>query len=158
MYLGLKINYNNKFSVAQKNLYDRASRAMFVLLRTCRQLSLPVDIQVDLFDKMIAPILLYGCEVWGFGSCELATKLQLRFYKIVFKLKKSTPNAMIFGELGRYPLDVNMKCRMLCYWYKLISPIHKNKFSSIVYCFTYKLYINKMIESNYLCFIGKNLK
>eukprot|EP00916_Digyalum_oweni_P018122 GHVL01030444.1.p1 GENE.GHVL01030444.1~~GHVL01030444.1.p1 ORF type:complete len:236 (+),score=13.61 GHVL01030444.1:277-984(+) len=64
---------------------------------------------------------------------------------------------MIFGELGRYPLDVNMKCRMLCYWYKLISPIHKNKFSSIVYCFTYKLYINKMIESNYLCFIEKTL-
>ena len=132
MYLGIKFNYNNKFSVAQKNLYDRASRAMFSLIRTCRELQLPADIQIDLFDKMIAPILLYGREIWGFNSCELATKLQLRFYKIVFKLKKSTPNVMVFGEVGKYPLELNIRCRMLCYWYKLASLANKHKFSSVV--------------------------
>jgi hypothetical protein len=157
MYLGIQINYNNKFSVAQKNLYDRASRAMFALLRTCRQLSLPVDIQIDLFDKMIAPILVYGCEIWGFGSCELAIKLQLRFYKIVFRLKKSTPNIMVFGELGKYPLDVNIKCKMLCYWFKLINPVNKNKLSSIMYRFTHKLYMQDMIASDYLSFIENTL-
>ena len=143
--------------MAQKNLYDRASRAMFTLLRTCRQLSLPVDIQIDLFDKMIVPILLYGCEIWGYGSCALATKLQLRFYKIVFRLRKSTPNAMVFGELGKYPLDVNMKCRVLCYWYKLIDPVNKNKLSSIIYKFTYRLYMEKNVASDYLAFIEKTL-
>ena len=24
--------------------------------------------KLDLFDKMIKPVLLYGCEVWGFGK------------------------------------------------------------------------------------------
>ena len=32
LYLGLKLNYNNRMNVAQKDLYDRASRAMFGLL------------------------------------------------------------------------------------------------------------------------------
>ena len=32
---------------------------------------LSVKIQLDLFDKMIKPILLYGCEVWGFGKNEV---------------------------------------------------------------------------------------
>ena len=32
-YLGVCFNYNNKFKVAQKSLYDKASRAMFGLLK-----------------------------------------------------------------------------------------------------------------------------
>ena len=64
---------------------------------------------------------------------------------------------MVFGELGKYPLDVNMKCRMLCYWFKLIDPANTNKFSSIVYKFTYKLYTQKNVASDYLGFIEKTL-
>ena len=33
VYLGLKLNYNNRMNVALKDLYDRASRAMFSLLK-----------------------------------------------------------------------------------------------------------------------------
>ena len=100
LYLGLNLNYNNKFNLAQKRAYDRASRAMFCLLKRCRKLSLPLDIQVELFEKMISPILLYGSELWGYEKCELANKLQLRFYKLLLGLKKSTPSCMILGELG----------------------------------------------------------
>ena len=32
-YLGVCFNYNNKFNVAKKSLYDKASRAMFGLLK-----------------------------------------------------------------------------------------------------------------------------
>lgn len=63
LYLSVKLNYNNKFSVVKMNLYDRAYQAMFSLLFTYRKLSLLADIQVDLFDKMIDPILLFGCGV-----------------------------------------------------------------------------------------------
>ena len=27
---------------------------------------LPLDLQLQLFDQLILPILLYGCEIWGF--------------------------------------------------------------------------------------------
>ena len=31
-YVGIKLNYNNSFKVAQRDIYDKASRAMFALL------------------------------------------------------------------------------------------------------------------------------
>jgi hypothetical protein len=65
-YLGVVFNYNNSFAKAFKERYTLASRAMFLLLKRCRQACLPLDIQIDLFEKFIHPILLYGCEVWGF--------------------------------------------------------------------------------------------
>lgn len=27
--------------------------------------NLPVTCQLELFDKIVVPVLLYGCEVWG---------------------------------------------------------------------------------------------
>ena len=48
-YLGICFNYN-KFNVAQKSLYYKATRAMFSLLKKCRKLMLPLDIQIELID------------------------------------------------------------------------------------------------------------
>ena len=95
------------------SLYDKASRALFGLLKKCRKLMLPLDIQIELFDRLIVPILLYGCEVWCPMMTNLASKLQLRFYKIILKLSKSTPSCMVYGELGQFPLEVPAKCRMV---------------------------------------------
>jgi hypothetical protein len=46
----------------------KALKAMYEVLKMGRLYKLSVKIQLDLFDKMIKPILLYGCEVWGFGK------------------------------------------------------------------------------------------
>ena len=51
--------------MAEKDLYDKASRAMFGLIAKCRRLKLPIDIQMKLFDNVVKPIMLYVCEVWG---------------------------------------------------------------------------------------------
>ena len=61
---------------------------MFSLLRKIRILNLPLEIQIQLFDKMIKPILSYGCEIWGFGTLELLERVQLKFLKYVLNLKK----------------------------------------------------------------------
>ena len=38
---------------------------MFSLMRKARSLQLPIDLQLHLFDKVVSPVILYGCEVWG---------------------------------------------------------------------------------------------
>ncbi len=38
---------------------------MYAIIGKCRKLGLPIDLQRELFDRMIVPIMLYGCEVWG---------------------------------------------------------------------------------------------
>ena len=49
---------------------------------------------------MVAPILLYGSEVSGFEKGGVLESLYLQFYKIILKAKKSTPNVILYDELG----------------------------------------------------------
>ena len=75
----------------------RARKAMFSVLRKLRKLQLPVDLQIHLFDSMVVPILLYGSEVTGFENSDILERLCTQFYKIILKVKKTTPNVMLYG-------------------------------------------------------------
>ena len=52
-------------------------------------------------DQMIMPILLYGCEVWGYIKFEQIEVFQRNQPRRIPKLRKEVPNLMIYGELGR---------------------------------------------------------
>lgn len=62
---------------------------------------------------------MYGCELWGFGNVDIIERVQLKFFKHILCLKKSTPSFMIYGELGVYPLSVDIQTRVISYWTKL---------------------------------------
>jgi hypothetical protein len=154
VYLGLKLNYNNKWHVAQKDLYNRASKAMFVLVKKCNENMLPVDLIIDLIDKTVLPVLTFGCEIWGSEMSDIVLKLQLRFYKFILKLRLSTPSMMVFGETGKYPISVVIKTRMLCFWFKLCNNCENNgKFSNIIYNCLLSLYRQGVHKNKYLCSI-----
>ena len=133
-YLGVVFNYNNRFGKAQKSQCVTASRAMFSLLKRCRHEKLPIDIQLDLFEKCVHPVLLYGCEVWACENMEVICRMQLRFLKIVLGIKSTTPTCMVLGELGRFPIEIEAKIRMLAFWYKLVNDMEmgSNKLSSLL--------------------------
>ena len=59
------MNYNNKFDKAMKKQLDQGRKAQFFLLVKAKKMLLPIDIQCNLFEKLIFPIMLYGCEIWG---------------------------------------------------------------------------------------------
>ena len=69
---------------------------LFSLLQTARRQNLPIDVVMDLFDKMVVPVLLYGCEIWGYENLSLLEKLQLKAIKFMLHLHKSTNNAMVY--------------------------------------------------------------
>ena len=66
-------------------------------------------------------LLLYGSEVTGFENHDNLERLCLQFYKIILKAKKSTPNLMLYGELGRHPLSVSIKSRMIGFWQCMVN-------------------------------------
>ena len=43
-----------------------------------------------------------------------------KFCKHILNLNSSTPNYMVYGELGRYPLAINVKVRMITFWANMI--------------------------------------
>lgn len=125
-YLGILFNRSGSFLAAKKYIASQASRAMFSLLKKARSLLLSLDIQIELFQKTIRPILLYGSEVWGFGNLNILVQVQLKFLKHILNVKKSTPNCIVYGETGVLPLKVDIQCRMISYWSKLVCPVTNN--------------------------------
>ena len=94
---------------------------MFLLYTRIRNLNLPVDCQFKLFDQTILPILLYGCEIWGFENYDLIESVHVEFLRRVLHLKKSTPLYMVYGESGRFPLSVIIKNRIMNFWSRLLT-------------------------------------
>ena len=125
-YLGILFSRSGSFSAAKVYIANKATRAMFSLLKKARDLLLPIDLQIELFQKTIKPILLYGCEVWGFGDLSVIERVQLKFLKYILNMKRSTPNCIVYGETGVIPLKVDIKSRMVGYWAKLVSPASSN--------------------------------
>jgi hypothetical protein len=60
-------------------------------------------------------------SIRGSGNNDILEKVHLKFCKIILHLKATTPNCMKYGELGRYPLDIDIKLRNILYWSKLIT-------------------------------------
>ena len=128
VYLGTTFSYNGKFNEAINKQIIQANRALFVIKAKKDMFNLPMDIMLDLFDKMIIPIVLYGCEVWGFGNIECIEIFYRRFLKYLLKVNSRTPNCMVYGETGRTPLSIKIKLRMVCFWHR-VSTGGTNKLS-----------------------------
>ena len=62
-YLGVVFNFNGKFTKAINERIILARKALFGLNSKAERLHLPPDIHIDLFNKMVLPICIYGCEV-----------------------------------------------------------------------------------------------
>ena len=63
VYLGITMNYNNQYEKAIRKQLDQGRKAQFSLLVKTNKLELPIDIQCNLFEKLVFPIMLYGIEI-----------------------------------------------------------------------------------------------
>ena len=81
---------------------------------------------------MVAPVLLCGSEVWGLGNNGVIEKVLLKFCKYILKLKSTTTNCMVYGELGRFPIDTAIETRVIGYWGKTTTGKH-NKYAHTYY-------------------------
>ena len=67
-------SYKGRFLKNNQRLFDQAREAMFAILskfRSSMVILLPYDIQLELFDTLVAPILLYRSEVTGLKFVKL---------------------------------------------------------------------------------------
>ena len=153
-YLGSLFNYDGKFNKAKCDLFARGNRAIFSLIPKCRQLNLPIDVQLELFDTLVVPTILYGCEIWGHEWFGISETLHLKFCKIVLSLTKDTPNCMIYGELGRTPIECKIKVKILLFWFKLVK---KHNVSNMVYNLIFNMHISGFYNNSWLIFVKKLL-
>ena len=141
VYLGTTFTYNGSFGNAMQKQVDQARKAMFAMRTKARRLLLPVDVQIDLFDKCVLPILLYGCEIWGYSNIDQLEVFYRKFLKSILKLNWSTPSCQVYGEVGKLPLLHIINKHIISFWIK-ISEGKTLKYTTILYSLVYKLHIS----------------
>ena len=80
-FLVVVFNHSGNYCTAKKRLIDQANKALYALYYKLRNLTIPIDLQLKLFDSLIAPILVYSCEIWGFENKQGIEKLHLQFLR-----------------------------------------------------------------------------
>ena len=148
-YLGTIFTFNGKFKNAINKQMLQAQRALFAIKSKKDTYNLPVDIVFDLFDKMIMPILLYGCEIWGYENVDCLEIFYRKFLKYVLKLHNQTSNCMVYGETGKMPLSETIKSRMICFWHR-ISIGNNNKIAFKLLYLIRRLYEQRVYVSPWL--------
>ena len=143
-YLGIIISSNGSFNSAQQKLSEQANKAIFSMQRNLKKfVNLSPSFQIDLFDKLITPILHYASEVWGFHSAPNIERVHLRFCKRILGVRIFTQNDFIYGELGRMPLYKVRLINIVKYWLKIV---HGMKCQYVSVC--YQLGLQNVNERN----------
>lgn len=130
---------------------------------------MPVKLVLKLFDSMIAPILLYGTEIWlpagkfTFDSWDKTEVEQIHtsLLKQYLGLNRSVQNKMVRSEFGRLPLIIDAHTRTWNYIKYL-----KNKPDGSLVKISYELESSpenndslfNICDKTYRDIIGKNIK
>ena len=106
------------------------------MLINCRKYNLKPKLLCELFDSFVGSILNYGAEIFGFSKSKEMERIHLNFCESILNVRKSTCNAAVYAELGRYPLYIVRHVKILKYWFKVINT--KNIILRSVYDCAYK--------------------
>ena len=121
-YLGYKLSTKLSSSVALASLSMKGKTAVVQAMRPLKRLKcLSPNVIFQVFDVQIQPILLYGAEIWGASKCEEIEKIHLYMLKSFLNVPSRTPNLMIYGDTGRYPLYVQAILRCVKYWLRILG-------------------------------------
>ena len=130
-YLGIEIASSGSFRAAEKSMSDKATKALFKLKSLLYGSELKPDICLKLFDQLIKPIALYGSDIWGVDFARVnpnnrdkfieslgkftSEKLNLSFSRFLLGVHKKAQVSGVQGELGRYPLGIDIVANSLLY-------------------------------------------
>ncbi len=133
-YLCMLFNYNGRFWKGELELMRKATRALDSLIGTSRKLDLPVDIQIESFNPMVVTVLTYGREILGDNIIREIELLHLKFMKNVLRVHRYTSTDIVYRELGVYPLEIAIKCKMIHFWSRLVMGRY-TKLSYVMYSY-----------------------
>ena len=119
-YLGLTFTSNGSFLNACKHIAEQANKAMHYLYTRIYNADLPLDLSLKLFDHTVLPIVLYGAEIFGYENTDILERIHSNFLRKITNFRKSTPMSFLYGDLGRYPISINIQSRMVSFWNRIL--------------------------------------
>ena len=143
-YLGIVFT---KKGITNKTVMSRetaSKKAMFSFLGRCKKNHLPIDVQLEVFNKTVVPCMLYGGEIWGYNSTECLEIVQKKFLKYSLKLKNNTSTAVLYCETGYLSIETELKIKTITFWVNLLTG-RRDKFSYKIYLICLSLYRRGLI-------------
>lgn len=138
-YLGTVFTPKLVWTQCQKTLASQARKGLYLLRKynyACN--TLPIDVQFELFDSMISPILLYSAEIWGFDVADNIEKVHIGFCKYVLGVPSHTCTVAVLAETGRHPMYIHYYKRCIKYWLKLLN-MPESRYPKACYTMLYSL-------------------
>ena len=132
-YLGVIMSTRLCFGHSLQEMAGRAKRGVINIFRLLWSLGeQSSSVFFKLFDAQIQPMISYGAEVWGLlANTDVIEKVHVFALKRFLNVSIRTPNAMAYGELGRYPLYVNLSVKCIKYWLRILKmPHHRLPFKA----------------------------
>ena len=121
-YLGVVFTSGGSFTDTFEMLAGQARKAIVRLNKYLYKFTqITPKHYLDLFDKLIKPILQYGSEVWGFSNAPILERVQLQVCKNILGVKRSTQNDFVYGELGRVDLKTLRFVAVIKFWFKILT-------------------------------------
>ena len=131
-YLGIVFSTGGSFSECHKTLAGQALKAIFKLNRYLYNFTnITPRHRLELFDKLVTPILNYGSEVWGFDQAKQIERIHMLFCKQLLGVKTATQNDFVYGELGRTNYYTRRIYIIIKYWFKVIYADERKYISKI---------------------------
>jgi hypothetical protein len=121
-YLGL--HFTTKLSLTQtiSELATKAKARTVQILKCLWRLGhIDKDVFLKIFDAQVLPVIMYGSEIWGFQQFDAVEKIQIYACKKILNVGQQTPNKMVSGDLGRFPLYIQTAVRCIKYWLRVVA-------------------------------------
>ena len=127
-YLGIAMTSSGRYNYAREILSKKAYKVLTTIKKSLSNSdATTVTIKNKLFDALIKPLLLYGCEIWGPELLSYKThfakstveQVHIKFCKQTLNTLWYTENKACRAELGRYPLSIDIKASIFSYWQRL---------------------------------------
>ena len=156
-YLGYKFTTKMSSNIAMVELASRGKAAAVQINKMLKRLSYVVpDLYFKIFECQVQPILLYASEVWGLSKCNVIETVHLYSLKQFMNVHVKTPNVMIYGDTGRYPLSINATMRLAKFWLKVLrmdedrlpKRVYKMLMKSIDCCDNWAKKVRTMLREN----------
>ena len=121
-YLGYTFTTKLSETVALGSVVTKAKQKALTLLKTTWTLrSCKPELFFKMFDAQVQPSLLYASELWGIKEQTKIESAHMFACKKFLNVDVKTPNSLIYGELGRFPLVINSTIRAVKYWLKILK-------------------------------------
>ena len=122
-YLGIWFTACHGWSFHSKTVIERSMKVELLLRRLIYAVGdLPLKFWWHIFDTAVAPISLYGSEIWGCKVTPAIDRVDYKFAKMILRLPEGTTSSGLMLMLDRsFTSYWKAKHRMLQYWAKTIT-------------------------------------